>query len=141
MDAGWDFQKLEVPAVGAGLLPPAPSSIRPHFPCRLPDQTWIGSLSEAPGNEWLERTSCPRSKLQCVCHGPGPRPAPRRPHTLCVKFTDSRRPARRSSNRAAAIPLLRSPLAWRPLVAERRESCSFRCACPANQIFQMGWEI
>lgn len=138
-EAEWDFQS-GVPSGEAVLSPPTQTPSHPHFPCWFLVPTWIGSLSEAPGNELLERTSCPRSKLQCVYHGPGPCPAPRRPHTLCVKLTDSRRPARRSSNLAAAIALLWSPLAWRPLVAQHGEEGGFRPA-HASQVFQSSWEI
>ncbi|EGV94757.1 hypothetical protein I79_004491 [Cricetulus griseus] len=84
--------------------------------------------------------SCPRCQLQCMYHGPGPCPAPRRPHTLCAKFTDSSRPAKRSSNRAAAMLLFWSLLARRPLVALRYKACPFRSA-HARQTFQIGWEI
>lgn len=113
--------------VGVVLLPPSQSSSCPHSPCCwFPVPTWIGSLSEAPGNELLARTSCPCSKLQCVYHGPGPCSAPRRPHTLCVKLTDSKRPARRSSNRAAAIARFWSSLVWCPLVAQRGEEGLFQ---------------
>lgn len=89
--------------------PPDPSPyLRPFTPPPPPRarlRTWSGSLAEAPGNGLSERTSCPRLRPQYVGHGPSPGPAPRRPHTLCAKLTDSGRPDRRSTLAAAITRL------------------------------------
>lgn len=90
-------------------FPPDPSPrLRPFCThARFPlFPTWSGSLNEAPGNGLAERTSRPCFKLQCMGHGPSPDLAPRRPHTLCAKLTDSGRPDRSSNTRAAAIARL-----------------------------------
>lgn len=113
-EGGRGFQNWETPCdregVGSGRwAPPAPRPYLRPFPRPAAALllTWSGSLAEAPGNGLAERRSCPRCRPQCVSHGPSSGPAPRRPHTLCAKLTDSGRPDRSSSTRAAAITWLR----------------------------------
>lgn len=105
--------------------PPSPGSFLQSF----------SALSRpllSPGAEaWPTRLgkACPRGQLsprQAAVRGPRPEPRPgaqEAAHTLCAKLTDSGRPERSSSTRAAAIGLQhRSALWWQQLPFR-----AFRC--------------